>query len=227
MPIINRSIPDFSVQAFHNGEFKTVTSDSVKGKWSIFLFYPADFTFVCPTELEDMAKHYDELQALGVEVYAVSCDTPGLNTFEIGSERFYVVLHRNHPLSEQAKITAKQLRSDNTLILLGDGHCLKDHIVEICKFRNEISPHSFREASLNTLVQMVVNDMGLTLVPEMALPSLRPLPDIRTIPLDVPAPHRRLALVTRPNYPRTVELEALMGLFRDALNNIRASIPAA
>ena len=75
MPIINRSIPDFSVQAFHNGEFKTVTSDSVKGKWSIFLFYPADFTFVCPTELEDMAKHYDELQALGVEVYAVSCDT--------------------------------------------------------------------------------------------------------------------------------------------------------
>ena len=100
-------------------------------------------------------------------------------------------------------------------------------IVEICKFRNQISPHSFREASLNTLVQMVVNDMGLTLVPEMALPSLHRLPDIRTIPLDVPAPHRRLALVTRPNYPRTVELEALMGLFRDALNNIRAAIPAA
>jgi transcriptional regulator oxyR len=164
---------------------------------------------------------------LDAALIALPYDTPGLNTFEIGSERFYVVLHRNHPLSEQAKITAKQLRSDNTLILLGDGHCLKDHIVEICKFRNEISPHSFREASLNTLVQMVVNDMGLTLVPEMALPSLRPLPDIRTIPLDVPAPHRRLALVTRPNYPRTVELEALMGLFRDALNNIRASIPAA
>ena len=75
MPIINRSIPEFSVQAFHNGEFKTITHEDVKGKWSIFLFYPADFTFVCPTELEDMAKHYDELQTLGVEVYAVSCDT--------------------------------------------------------------------------------------------------------------------------------------------------------
>ena len=75
MPIINRSIPEFSVQAFHNGEFKTVTHEDVKGKWSIFLFYPADFTFVCPTELEDMAKHYAELQGLGVEVYAVSCDT--------------------------------------------------------------------------------------------------------------------------------------------------------
>lgn len=75
MPIINRSIPEFSVQAFHNGEFKTVTSESVKGKWSLFVFYPADFTFVCPTELEDLAKNYAEFQKLGCEVYSVSTDT--------------------------------------------------------------------------------------------------------------------------------------------------------
>ena len=75
MALIGRTIPDFTADAFHNGEFTTVTSDSVKGKWSIFLFYPADFTFVCPTELEDMANHYAELQELGVEVYAVSTDT--------------------------------------------------------------------------------------------------------------------------------------------------------
>ncbi|WP_213004076.1 alkyl hydroperoxide reductase subunit C [Parahaliea maris] len=75
MAKINQSIPEFTVQAFHNGEFKTVSSEDVKGKWSIFLFYPADFTFVCPTELEDMAKHYEELQGLGVEVYSVSTDT--------------------------------------------------------------------------------------------------------------------------------------------------------
>ena len=75
MAKINQSIPEFTAQAFHNGEFKTITSEDVKGKWSIFLFYPADFTFVCPTELEDMAKHYDELQKLGVEVYSVSTDT--------------------------------------------------------------------------------------------------------------------------------------------------------
>ncbi|MEJ2681137.1 MAG: alkyl hydroperoxide reductase subunit C [Gammaproteobacteria bacterium] len=75
MTIINQSIPEFSAQAFHNGEFKTITSEDVKGKWAIFLFYPADFTFVCPTELEDMAKQYDTLQALGVEVYSVSTDT--------------------------------------------------------------------------------------------------------------------------------------------------------
>ncbi|WP_188150616.1 alkyl hydroperoxide reductase subunit C [Teredinibacter waterburyi] len=75
MSQINKVIPEFSAQAFHNNEFKTVTSEDTKGRWSIFLFYPADFTFVCPTELEDMAKYYDQLQGLGVEVYSVSTDT--------------------------------------------------------------------------------------------------------------------------------------------------------
>lgn len=75
MSMINKSIPEFTAQAYHDGVFKTVTSDDVKGKWSIFLFYPADFTFVCPTELEDMAKIYGELQSLGIEVYSVSTDT--------------------------------------------------------------------------------------------------------------------------------------------------------
>jgi len=75
MSMINKSIPEFTAEAFHNGEFKTITSDDVKGKWSIFLFYPADFTFVCPTELEDMESFYEELQGLGVEVYSVSTDT--------------------------------------------------------------------------------------------------------------------------------------------------------
>lgn len=75
MAKINQPIPEFKAQAYHDGKFITVTSDDVKGKWSIFVFYPADFTFVCPTELEDMAKHYAELQKLGVEVYSVSTDT--------------------------------------------------------------------------------------------------------------------------------------------------------
>lgn len=72
---INQTIPKFKVEAYHNGAFKTVTDEDVKGKWSIFLFYPADFTFICPTELGDMADEYSELQKLGVEVYSVSTDT--------------------------------------------------------------------------------------------------------------------------------------------------------
>jgi len=75
MHMINQRIPDFSVQAYHAGEFKSVTTDDVLGKWAVFCFYPADFTFVCPTELGDLADHYNELKEMDVEVYSVSTDT--------------------------------------------------------------------------------------------------------------------------------------------------------
>lgn len=75
MSMINKEIKDFKVQSFQNGEFKTVSKDDIKGKWSVFFFYPADFTFVCPTELEDLANKYDEFKKVGCEIYAVSCDT--------------------------------------------------------------------------------------------------------------------------------------------------------
>ena len=74
-PIINSQAPEFKVQAFQNDNFKTVSSEDIKGKWAIFFFYPADFTFVCPTELVDMADKYDKFQAMGVEVYSVSTDS--------------------------------------------------------------------------------------------------------------------------------------------------------
>lgn len=73
--IINTQVPDFSLPAYVNGEFKTITRNDIAGKWAIFFFYPADFTFVCPTELLDMAENYDKFKALGAEVYAVSTDT--------------------------------------------------------------------------------------------------------------------------------------------------------
>lgn len=75
MSLINKEISDFKVEAFHNDEFKTVTKADVVGKWSVFFFYPADFTFVCPTELEDLANKYSEFQKIGCEIYSVSCDT--------------------------------------------------------------------------------------------------------------------------------------------------------
>jgi peroxiredoxin (alkyl hydroperoxide reductase subunit C) len=75
VPIINSRIPDFKVQAYHQGAFKTVSNDTLKGKWSVFFFYPADFTFVCPTELGDMADLYPKFKELGVEIYGVSTDT--------------------------------------------------------------------------------------------------------------------------------------------------------
>ncbi|MCS6838863.1 MAG: alkyl hydroperoxide reductase subunit C [Bdellovibrionaceae bacterium] len=73
--IINTKVTEFAVQAYHNDTFKQVTHNDLMGKWSVFFFYPADFTFVCPTELGDLADKYAELQKMGVEVYAVSTDT--------------------------------------------------------------------------------------------------------------------------------------------------------
>ena len=75
MSLIDTEILDFKNPAFYNGEFTEVSKDDVLGKWSIFFFYPGDFTFVCPTELGDLADHYEELKKLGVEVYSVSTDS--------------------------------------------------------------------------------------------------------------------------------------------------------
>jgi len=73
--IINTKVPEFKVQAYYKNDFKTVTDKDLMGKWSVFFFYPADFTFVCPTELGDMADKYAAFQKMGVEVYSVSTDT--------------------------------------------------------------------------------------------------------------------------------------------------------
>jgi len=75
MSLIGKEINDFKVKAFANENFIDVSREDILGKWGIFFFYPADFTFVCPTELEDMADKYEEFKANDCEVYSVSCDT--------------------------------------------------------------------------------------------------------------------------------------------------------
>jgi len=75
MSLINTAVKPFKATAFQDGKFIDVTEQSLKGKWSVFVFYPADFTFVCPTELEDLANTYETFKGLGVEVYGISTDT--------------------------------------------------------------------------------------------------------------------------------------------------------
>lgn len=75
MSLIGKEINEFKVQAYQNGEFKEVTKEDLLGKWNVFFFYPADFTFVCPTELEDLANLYESFQKINCEIYSVSCDT--------------------------------------------------------------------------------------------------------------------------------------------------------
>jgi NADH-dependent peroxiredoxin subunit C len=75
MSLINTTIKPFKATAYQNGKFIDVSDATMKGKWSVVVFYPADFTFVCPTELEDLADNYAEFQKLGVDVYGVSTDS--------------------------------------------------------------------------------------------------------------------------------------------------------
>ena len=75
MALVNSTVKPFKTQAYHNGKFVEVSDADLKGKWSVVFFYPADFTFVCPTELGDLADNYDTFKSLGVEIYGVSTDT--------------------------------------------------------------------------------------------------------------------------------------------------------
>ncbi len=75
MSIINKEVSDFKADAFHSDSFKTISKEDILGKWSVFFFYPADFTFICPTELEDLADKYDSFREIGCEIYSVSTDT--------------------------------------------------------------------------------------------------------------------------------------------------------
>ena len=72
MSLINTQIKPFKAQALKSGKFIEVSDETLKGQWSVLFFYPADFTFVCPTELEDLANNYAEFKKLGVEIYSVS-----------------------------------------------------------------------------------------------------------------------------------------------------------
>ena len=72
---INQKAPEFSAKAFHDGDFTTVKLSDYRGKWVVLFFYPADFTFVCPTELGELADNYDTFRKLGADILSVSTDT--------------------------------------------------------------------------------------------------------------------------------------------------------
>ena len=107
MALIKTPLQPFKATAVKEGKFVDVTDADVKGKWAVFFFYPADFTFVCPTELEDLADIYPTLQGMGVEVYSVSTDTHFCHKAwhdtspAIGKINYYMLGDQNHDISNQ------------------------------------------------------------------------------------------------------------------------------
>ena len=75
MSLLRHEIADFSLTAYQNGELRTISKKTLLGGWSVLFFYPADFSFVCPTELADLAKYYEQFKSIGCEIYSCSCDT--------------------------------------------------------------------------------------------------------------------------------------------------------
>lgn len=129
MSIINKEISNFTVNAFHAGEFKSVSREDVVGKWSIFFFYPADFTFICPTELEELAKKYDDFKNSDCEIYSVSTDSHFVHkawhdaSERIRKIRFPMLADPTHALSEDfdVLIRADGMAERGTFIVNPDG----------------------------------------------------------------------------------------------------------
>lgn len=104
--LIGRKLDQFEAPVYHNDDFGTVTDEEMEGKWKVFVFYPGDFTFVCPTELEDLANHYEEFKKLDAEIYAVSTDSEFVHkawhdaSEAIAKVQYPMVSDRNFQLSD-------------------------------------------------------------------------------------------------------------------------------
>ena len=129
MGIIGSTIKPFSNTAFQAGkDFFDVTEKDIEGKWAVFFFYPADFTFVCPTELEDLGEQYDTLQSMGVEVYGVSTDTHFSHkawhdtSDKIGKLKFAFLGDQTHALSNNFGVLREMGLADRaTFVVDPDG----------------------------------------------------------------------------------------------------------
>lgn len=141
----------------------------------------------------------------------------GLMSFEFWHEDFYWVCHKDECPKKLEEITSEELEIDQ-LMLLKDGHCLKDHALAACQFKERKSDSGFDSASLYTLIQMVAGKLGTTLVPHMAIDQLvTNESELSAIHLNEPGPHRTIAFVIRPNFVRTKELMLLQDIFTQEL----------
>lgn len=183
-----------------------------------------DFKLNLREDLSDRLIQAVQNGVLDAAVIALPYKVSGLEIMPFGRERFYVLAHRNRPLRQPS------MRIDDLqqlpLLLLSEGHCLKDHIAQICQLEQDSQEEAYRHVSLHTLMHMVLNDMGVTLIPKMSLSALKNEQDIHLLPLEQEDAERHLVLITRPNYPRLPELKRLQLLLTEALHRVHAEADA-
>lgn len=155
---------------------------------------------------------------LDAAILALPFPCEGLLSLPFWQEDFFWITLKSDEHSQQQEITSDELKTCN-LLLLEEGHCLKDHILDVCKMSQHNTNQNFRATSLNTLVQMVLAKLGTTLIPEMAISQLTDQhPSLSTVHLNEPGPHRQLAFILRPNFPRLDSIEALIAICKTALD---------
>jgi len=183
---------------------------------AVRLNYP-DFQLSIIEEQSNVLVNKVKQGELDTAILALPYDIEGLLAFEFWQEDFYWITHRDERHALQKEISSAEL-SESRLMLLKDGHCLKDHALAACKLPSNESDLSLSSTSLNTLVQMVAGRMGTTLVPAMALDQLLSgNTELKAVHLNEPGPHRKLAFITRPNYPGVKSIELLIQAFRHEL----------
>ena len=180
--------------------------------------YP-DFELTLVEEQSQVLVEKVRSGEIDTAILALPYDTQGLHAFTFWQENFQVVLSQADEGAQLQKMNTAQLK-EAPLLLLKDGHCLKDHALAACKMQATEIQSSLAGTSLPTLVQMVAGRMGVTLVPDMAIDQLvTDNPEIKAVPLDEPGPHRKLAFISRLNYAGTANIERLMALFREQLES--------
>lgn len=156
---------------------------------------------------------------LDAAILALPYDIDGLMAFNFWQEDFYWVSHKDECALNLREITTNEFDLDK-LMLLKDGHCLKEHALAACKLENTNNDNQLDSASLHTLIQMVAGKLGTTLVPQMALDQLvKNEGELAAVHLNEPGPHRTIALVVRPNYVRTNDIVLLQQLFENELKD--------
>jgi LysR family hydrogen peroxide-inducible transcriptional activator len=138
---------------------------------------------------------------LDIGVLALPVDEPGLASTTLFSEDFVLAVPRDHRLAAATSVTTSVLAGESVL-LLEDGHCLRDQALSVCQLAGATERRGFRATSLETLRQMVAAGVGTTLLPRLAVqPPVAASPDIALIPFDEPRPERTIAMLWRPTSP--------------------------
>ncbi|MFK5894373.1 MAG: LysR substrate-binding domain-containing protein, partial [Pseudomonadota bacterium] len=154
---------------------------------------------------------------LDTAIIALPYNTEGLHCFEFWQEDFYIIAHKTNNMILGKETSSHEL-DKSQLLLLEEGHCLKDHALSVCKFIRSEMGSSFSGTSLYTLIQMVSAKMGITFVPEMSLRQLlHDNKELKISHLNEPTPHRKIAFITRLNFSGVNNIELLIKIFRQQL----------